>query len=236
MAEPRDELDRLQASWGRFVEDPWPTGLLILRKALEKGLNRRELARRLGTGDPGRARSYLDRCLSDHQRPIRWRGSLVEALALSPEEISGAEEEDRRLARRQRDDADRLREEAERVSFRPHAWVIPESSIPSPVFVVAIYGQDCFRRVDLPEDIASRPEDEQLRLVRGAIREHFREREGRAGPFGAITGYLYRRNWEETIELSIEGAVVDPRAERPPREGCVLYAGNRILADGRDPR
>jgi hypothetical protein len=229
MAIEKSELDTLQANWGKFVDDPWPTGLLILRKALTKGYGRNDVARLLGGGSHGQAHAYLDGCVNARETAPKWRVGLLDLLSITPAEIEAAEEGNRLLARRLQEEAERRREKAERTAFVPHAWVIPENRIPSPLFVAAFYGQNRFLRVDLPADIASLPREEQNHLLGRAIRGHFLEKDGKAGPFGRILGYLHRRTYDETAEFSIEGELLDPLAQRPHQGIGTLRVSDRVF-------
>jgi hypothetical protein len=56
-------------------------------------------------------------------------------------------------------------ENLQRATFAPHLWVIAERKIPSPIFVVAIFGVDRFLRVPLPEGIATLTDEEQEQIV-----------------------------------------------------------------------
>src|SRR5260370_39526761 len=49
--------------------------------------------------------------------------------------------------------------------FRPHLWIIPEREIPSPIFVVAIFGEERFRRGKLAEGITTPPEQQEEKII-----------------------------------------------------------------------
>jgi hypothetical protein len=228
----RGEREALLANWGRFVDDPWPTGLLVLRKALARGLDRSEVARLAGGEDRGKTWADLDGVVNGVIRAPELWARLMEALDITPAELEAAWEANVERARRLEREEEHRREMAERVSFRPHAWVIPERARPSPIFAVAWGGESRFRRVDLPADISSRPEVEQFLLVRGAIREHYLGTDGCAGPFGGIIGYLYRPTYDETVEFTVGGEVVERPVPRPRHGNCNLRIGNKMITNG----
>jgi hypothetical protein len=94
--------------------------------------------------------------------------------------------------RQQEDDArSRLlaRETAHRTAFKPHLRVETERVIPQPIFVAALIGTARLRFVELPGEAWHVSHDERDRLVRQAVRDHYREHGGWVPAFGAIVGY-----------------------------------------------
>ena len=57
-----------------------------------------------------------------------------------------------RVNRREQLFAEELRK---RYAFVPHVWFEHERSYPSPIFVVAMFGEEHFRKLDLPEEMRS---------------------------------------------------------------------------------
>jgi hypothetical protein len=116
---------------------------------------------------------------------------------------------------------DQMRAEAEaqrtanlerlRIEFRPHVRVRTERTVPSPIFVVAMTGgPDRWLRINLPEEIIALPENSQIEQAAEIIRQHHAEHKGWAGPFGSITGYHYRSEFEKAVEFSVTGEAVGP--------------------------
>ena len=106
--------------------------------------------------------------------------------------------------------------------FRPHLWIIPEREIPSPIFVVAIFGEERFRRVNLPEAIATLPENLREKIVSHAASSHFTSSGGQAGPFGKIVGYFYRRTFDQSWRLNVKGEVLHRNGGSVPVAKCTL--------------
>ena len=136
---------------------------------------------------------------------------LPSALGLPAETVHAAYEQT----------LDQMRAEAEaqrsahlerlRAEFRPHVRVKTERTVPSPIFVVAMTGgPDRWLRISLPEEVTALPEHDQIEQVAEIIRQHHAEHKGWAGPFGSITGYYYRSEFERAIEFSVTGQVVGP--------------------------
>lgn len=90
----------------------------------------------------------------------------------------------------------------------PHLWAVTEHEIGEPIFVVAIVGQDRYRRVDLPDGVNLLSYEQQAALVRRAAKRHFERVRGNAGPFGEIFGYWYRYVRDQSWLISTEGEVI----------------------------
>ena len=95
--------------------------------------------------------------------------------------------------------------------------------------MVAIYGEEHFRRVSLPDAIDAVSPIGQEEIIGEAAIGHFTRSEGRAGPFGRITGYLFRRTFDESWRLNIHGQVVS-------RTGDRVYLGNYHLYLNGNPK
>ena len=108
-----------------------------------------------------------------------------------------------------------------RAEFRPHVRVKTERTVPSPIFVVAMTGgPDRWLRISLPEEVTALPEHDQIAQAAEIIRQHHTNFKGWAGPFGSITGYYYRSEFETTVEFSVTGQVVGPYLGLFPVAAC----------------
>jgi hypothetical protein len=112
---------------------------------------------------------------------------------------------------------------AERAKFSPHLWAVTEHKIGRPIFLVAIVGQNRFRRVDLPDGIEAMSEQQQIEVIRHAAKRHFEQTSGDAGPFGKILGYWYRHASDQSWLLNTEGEVLDRNAGQ-------VYVGKYTLS------
>jgi hypothetical protein len=96
-----------------------------------------------------------------------------------------------------------------RAAFRPHIHVQTDRTVPQPIFVVAMAGgPDRWLRIDLPEGMTTWPEQSQIEHVAEMVRQHYRQCTGSAGPFGNITGYYFRRDFDQAVEFSIAGQLI----------------------------
>jgi len=75
-------------------------------------------------------------------------------------------------------------------SFQPHLRCETARTVPVPIFVAAMIGTARLRHVELPPETWSVSADEQNRLVKRAIRDHYRAHNGQVAAFGAILSYV----------------------------------------------
>jgi hypothetical protein len=102
-------------------------------------------------------------------------------------------------------------------TFRPYLRVLTERSRPEPIFVVALTGVDHWLRVEVPIEVLIRSPSQKLREIGRVIRAHYAERWGSAGPFGTITGYLFRTLPDRAICFSVEGVVEGEHRDPVPQ-------------------
>jgi hypothetical protein len=134
---------------------------------------------------------------------------LIERIRACPllagEHFDEALEETRRYvdaSRKERLLADELRA---RAAFTPHLWVVPENKIPSPIFVVAMLGVATFKRVEIPEEIASLSNTGDILIALGSmLKERCRDRAYMASPFGRAVQVLYRDTYDHSYVYDIE--------------------------------
>ncbi|MCZ8157053.1 MAG: hypothetical protein O9264_13070 [Leptospira sp.] len=99
-------------------------------------------------------------------------------------------------------------EQKEREQFKPYLWLIGIRSIPSPIFVVCLFGENRFRKRLLPEGISAFEESKQFQYTHQEFLAFSKENNGFAGPFGPIKGYLYRQTYDKAYEFDLEGKLV----------------------------
>jgi len=118
-----------------------------------------------------------------------------------------------------------------RQRFTPHLWVIPERKIPSPIFVVAVFGEERFRRVNLPDGILTLSENLQEKIISQAASFHFASSSGQAGPFGKILGYIYRRSFDQSWRLNDKGQLLNRHSGPVPVTKYTLSLKGRHKKD-----
>jgi hypothetical protein len=116
-------------------------------------------------------------------------------------------------------------------TFMPHLWASVEHEVAQPIFLIAIVGQDHYRRVDLADGIERLPEKQQVELVASAARRHFDRNQGNAGPFGTIVGYVYHPDYDHGWTLNTKGELVNRNAGRVRRGEYKLTLKNEPNRD-----
>ena len=173
----------------RFGEDTYPISRLLVYRARALGLTRSDLARSLGYRDLGDAHKALASALKTGTVPAHMRNHLGSALELDETVIDSVVES----TSRQRQDEWRawlLAEEKEHMArFQPHLRTETARTVPEPIFVAALVGTARFRLVELPADIWETSIDDRNRLMKQAIRDHYRAHKAHVVPFGAILSY-----------------------------------------------
>jgi hypothetical protein len=198
-----------------------PLQTLISQTMAAKGLRKSQIVSLLGFKNITKGIRRLDAFVADGVDSPGMLDRLPSALGLPAETVHAAYEQT----------LDQMRAEAEaqrsahlerlRAEFRPHVRVKTERTVPSPIFVVAMTGgPDRWLRISLPEEVTALPEHDQIEQVAEIIRQHHAERKGWAGPFGSITGYYYRSEFERAVEFSVTGQVVGPYLGLFPVAAC----------------
>lgn len=107
-----------------------------------------------------------------------------------------------------------------RRDFRPHLWVIHENTVPSPIFVVAWFGVDTFKRVELPETVAQDPSmGSRLVTLTGWLSDNLRDKAYLWSPFGRPTQILYRDTYEHSYVFDVAERRFTHELNEPPPVG-----------------
>jgi hypothetical protein len=123
---------------------------LIRSRMAELGLSRGEFAKRLGYKNNAKGIRRIDvLCDGDLEGTKHFLDVLPQALKTSAETVKLALEQTVReleLAEKQEAEA---RDKIWRENFNPHAIILTERTVPSPIFVAALIGVEKLLRIDL---------------------------------------------------------------------------------------
>jgi hypothetical protein len=123
---------------------------LIRSRLTELGLSRGEFAKRLGYRNIAKGIRRIDAlCDGDLEGTKQFLDALPQALETSSDTVKLALEQTVReleLAEKQEAEA---RDKLWRENFRPHAIILTEHTVPSPIFVAAMIGVEKLLRIDL---------------------------------------------------------------------------------------
>ena len=123
---------------------------LIRSRMTELGLSRGEFAKRLGYKNIAKGIRRIDAlCEGDIEGTKQFLHALPQALETSADTVTRALDQTVReleLAAKQEAEA---RDKIWREKVRPHAIILMETTVPSPIFVAAIIGVEKLLRIDL---------------------------------------------------------------------------------------
>jgi len=123
---------------------------LIQSRMTELGLSRGEFAKRLGYKSIAKGIRRIDAlCDGDLEGTKQFLDVLPQALETSADTVKRALEETvREIELVERQEAE-TRDKIWRENFRPHAIILTEKTVPSPIFVAALIGVEKLLRIDL---------------------------------------------------------------------------------------
>jgi hypothetical protein len=181
---------------------------LIRSRMLELGLSRGEFVKRLGYKNIAKGIRRIDAlCEGDIKGTKQFLDMLTQALETSAETVKRALDQTVReieLAEKQEAEA---RDKIWRENFLPHAVILTERTVPSPIFVAAMIGVEKLLRIDL--DATQGP----VSFVRQVL-NHLPER---VPAFGNTIGFVLNYFPDKAIRFDPNGqpiAILD-EAVRP---------------------
>jgi hypothetical protein len=189
--EPRGA--RMATFQPRFCEDIYPLSRLIIGRANDLALTRRQVVEKLGFDERlNKGHKVLSDILTTGVVPSHLNSpALARALEVDQSVLA----EVLLATAKQRDAEQRadlvVHEGIYRAGFRPHLQVTTERNVPSPIFIAALLTTEQLRIVYLPERIDSLDGDERYQIVRESIQRHFSRTSGRVPAFGRIEGYYF---------------------------------------------
>jgi len=112
-----------------------------------------------------------------------------------------------------------------RYAFVPHVWFEHERSYPSPIFIVAMFGEEHFRRLDLPEEMQSFYLTagwvfDVRSIVKDFIESHPEHRLLR-GPFGKAVRVIIRDTYDHGFVYDIASLELLGERHSAPRVGRI---------------
>jgi len=197
---------------------------LIRSRMTELNLSRGQFAKRLGYKNVAKGIRRIDAlCEGDIEGTKQFLDVLPQALQTSAETVQFALDQTVReleLAEKQEAEA---RDKIWRENFRPHATILTERTVPSPIFVAAMIGVEKLLRIDL--DLTQGP----VSFVRQALD---RLPEG-VPAFGKPIGFVINYSPDKAVRFDRNGepiAILD-KAVRPGTAVLLRLGGRPIPAE-----
>lgn len=159
-------------------------------------------------------------CAGDFEKYADLIPKLPGALELDSETVETAVAKSHEEIRYQEKKAWEEVERLWRERFQPHAVVVPERSVPSPIFVAAFWG--AHERMILPLD-RTRP---RATFIRQALSKMPKGIPG----FGRSIGVVVNYTPDRAIRFDLDGRALEllPKAVRPRRASLTLTNGREI--------
>jgi hypothetical protein len=197
---------------------------LIQSRMTELGLSRGEFAKRLGYKNIAKGIRRIDAlCDGDLEGTKQFLDVLPQALETSADTVKRALEETvREIELVERQEAE-TRDKIWRENFRPHAIILTERSVPSPIFVAALIGVEKLLRIDL--DASQGP----VSFVRQVLD---RLPEG-VPAFGKTAGFVINYSPDKAVRFDPNGqpiAILE-KAVRPGTAVLLRLGGRPIPAE-----
>ena len=180
------------------------------------GNPRKELILRMGYANVAKGFRRLSQLMENGDANPLFIKSLSLALGEASRAFEKALAEEQEERRIQEEIQAMENEMHERAVFQPYLHLLHERECPSPIFVIAFTGVKRWKRVLLPTGIAELAWPEQLLEVKNAIINHCRN--NHRSPFGSVTGFVYRKTFDDAFEFDILGNLIGAYAE-PIYEG-----------------
>ena len=197
---------------------------LIRSRMTELGLSRGELVKRLGYKNVAKGIRRIDvLCAGDIEGTKHFLDVLPQALELSEETVKRALDQTVReleLAEQQEADA---RDKIWRETFRPHAIILTERSVPSPIFVAAMIGVEKLLRIDLD---ATQGPVSFVRQVLDCLPE-------KVPAFGKTVGFVINYSPDQAVRFDRNGQAnaIPKEAVRPGTAVLLRLNGRPISAE-----
>lgn len=124
-----------------------------------------------------------------------------------------------------------------RIKFVPHVWFEHERKYPSPIFVVAMFGEEHFRKLDLPEEMQSFYLTagwvfDVRSIVKDFIESNPNHRLLR-GPFGRAVRVIIRDTYDHGFVYDFDTLELIGEYHTAPKIGMVTSTRRRKIKTGR---
>src|ERR1700730_8301244 len=200
-----------------------PIATLIRSRMTELGLSRGELSKRLGYKNIAKGSRMDALCDGDLEGTIHFLDVLPQALEISAETVKRALDQTVRELELAEEHEAEARDKIWRENFCPHAIILTERTVPSPIFVAAIIGVEKLLRIDLD------PTQGPVSYVRQVLD---RLPEG-VPAFGKPIGFVINYSPDKAVRFDSNGhpiAILD-KAVRPGTAVLLRLGGRPIPAE-----
>jgi len=198
----------------------YPIGKLIIEAMENANIKRAELIKEIGYMNINKGLRHLDACLRGKKLSGKFLINLARVLKIDNQTLNEA-------VKNTLEEIRYKQEKRERLHFKPHIYIKHSESRPRSITTICFVGLSFFKHIELPSNIHTVSDEEQIKIVQTAIRQH----EDR-GMFGEVTGHLYRKTYDYSIEFSVAGEMIGHSTEKINEPKATLTIGNKTIEGG----
>jgi hypothetical protein len=204
----------------------YPISKLIQSTLANSGLRGGEVAHKLGYRNVTGGLRAVDTWLqtgSGHPDALK---RLVKEFGLSIETVNEALKKTNDLFQAEDKLAKAKREKRERERFKPYILIEVFNTIPSSGITILAWTGVSVRFIYLDSTYAVLSEDTWSR-VQQKVRDHYTQNGGKIMFFGAVSGYRFVPDWDQSWLLSVDGTILehDPSHFEIPFRATVSLKG-----------
>ena len=203
----------------------YPIERLIVAAMKENNIKKSELVKAIGYQNINKGIRKLDSCITGEEIHKIFLADLARVLEIDDQTLNEA-------IKKTSEEIKRKQEKQERLHFKPHIYIKHSESTPRSITTVCFIGVNLFKYISLPPETHLLPGEKQIEIVSKIINKHYQSEEGKIQMFGHITGYIYRKTFDDSIEFSVTGEVLGRSKEKIYEPKATLTIGNKTIEGG----
>ena len=203
----------------------YPIGKLIVAAMKENDIKKSELVKAIGYQNINKGMRKLDACITGEEIHKKFLVNLARVLEIDDQTLNEA-------IKKTSGEIKRKQEKQERLHFKPHIYIKHSESTPRSITTVCFIGVNFFKYIGLPPETHLLPDEKQIEIVSKIINKHYQSEEGKNLMFGHITGYIYRKTYDDSIEFTVTGEVLGRFTEKFYEPKATLTVGNKTIEGG----
>ena len=203
----------------------YPIGRLIVAAMKENNIKKSELVKAIGYLNINKGIRKLDACITGEEIHKKLLFNVGRVLEIDDQTLNEA-------IKKTLEEIKHKQEKQERLHFKPHIYIKHSESTPRSITTVCFIGVSYFKHIELPSNIHILSEEKQIEIVSKIINKHYQIEEGKIQMFGHITGYIYRKTYDDSIEFTVTGEVLGRSTEKIYEPKATLTVGGKTIEGG----
>ena len=191
----------------------------------ETNIKKSELVKAIGYQNINKGMRKLDACMAGERIHKKFLVNLSRVLEINDKTLNEA-------IKKTSGEIKHKQEKYEKFHFKPHIYIKHSESRPSSITIVCFAGINYFKHIELPSNIHMLSDEKQIEIVSKIINKHYQSQGGKIQMFGQITGYIYRKTYDDSIEFSVTGEVLGRFTEKFYEPKATLTVGGKTIEGG----